>query len=111
MAAGRAQGRILDLCPGVGVGRDDRAGLAQLDVVQIEQVAVVGGGLYHIIDCAHHQQTAGHDAQTDQRCEGAAKELQHGMFALLARLLGCFGRFAAGFRFPAAVVDIDLTSH
>ena len=44
----------------IRVGGHHDAGLAQLDAVQVQQIAVVGGGLHHIEHSADHQSTARH---------------------------------------------------
>ena len=111
VAVGGAQGGILHLGTGVRVGGHDHTGLAQLDVVQVQQVAVVGGGLHHIVHHAHGHQTAEHDAQADQGGDGAADEPQDGMVLFLLRFLRRLGtaRFPRGL-LPAAVVHVHPTA-
>ena len=118
MAVGGAQGGILHLCAGIRVGSHHHTGLAQLDIVQIQQVAVVGGSLHHIEHHAHSHHAAQHDAQAEHRSKGAANEPQHGMLALFLRRLGAFGClgcagmvFRCGAYLAAALGNIDLTSH
>ena len=91
MAVGRAQGGVLHLCAGVGVGGHHKARLAQFDVVEVQQVAVTGRSLHHIVYSAHRHQTARHNAQTDEGDDGPAQESENGMavlFSLLLRFAG-----------------------
>ena len=108
VAVGRAQGRVLHLCPGVRVGGHDHAGLAQFNVVQIQQVAVVGGRLHHIQHSAHRHQATQHDAQAHHRCDRPAKEPQDRVPALLLRFLWLLRRLCR--RFSAAVVHVYFSS-
>ena len=55
VAVGGAQGRVLHLCTSVRVGGHHHAGLAQFNVIQIQQIAVIGRGLHHVIDGTHSQ--------------------------------------------------------
>ena len=111
VAVGRAQRGILHLCTGVRVGSHHHTGLAQLNVVQIQQVAVVGGSLHHVIYSTHCHQTACHDAQTNQCSNGSANEAQNGMSALFMGFLWFFGfpaAFGSRLGLPAAVTHIYL---
>ena len=112
VAVGGAQGGILHLCTGVRIVGHDHAGLAQLDVVQVQQVAVVGRGLHHIVHHAHGQQAAGHDAQAQQGGNGAADEPQDRVLCLFLRFLRSLSGLP-GFPdrlLPAALAHIYLTS-
>ena len=91
MAVGGAQGGVLHLCAGVGVGGHHKARLAQFDVVEVQQVAVTGRSLHHIVYSAHCHQTARHNAQTDEGDDGPAQESKNRMallFSLLLRFAG-----------------------
>ena len=118
MAVRGAQGGILHLCAGIRVGGYHHTGLAQLDVVQVQQVTVVGSSLHHIEHHAHGHHAAQHDAKAEHRSKGATDEPQDGVFALFLRRLGafgCLGRAGTVFRcgacLAAALGNIDLTSH
>ena len=113
MAVRGAQGGVLHLCTGVRVGGHHKARLAQLDVVEVQQVAVVGRDLHHIVDCAHRRQTACHDAQTDEGDEGAAQKPQDRVAALFLRLprrTAAAGRLLGGASLPESTVAADLSS-
>ena len=109
VAVGGAQGGILHLCTGVRIVGHDHAGLAQLDVVQVQQVAVVGRGLHHIEHHTHGQQAAGHDAQAQQGGNGAADEPQDRVLCLFLRFLRSLSGFPDRL-LPAALAHIYLTS-
>ena len=109
VAVGGAQGRVLHLCTSVRVGGHHHAGLAQLNVIQIQQIAVIGRGLHHVIDGTHSQQAACHYAQTEQGGNSPANEPQERMLFLFTGFLQLL-RFPSGpgdmLRFPAAVTRI-----
>ena len=87
MAVGGAQGGVLHLCAGFGVGGHHKARLTQFDVVEVQQVAVTGRSLHHIVHSAHCHQTARHNAQTDESDDGPAQESENGMAVLFFLLL------------------------
>ena len=109
VAVGGAQGRVLHLCTSVRVGGHHHAGLAQFNVIQIQQIAVIGRGLHHVIDGTHSQQAACHYAQTEQGGNGPANEPQERMLFRFTGFLQLL-RFPSGpgsmLRFPAAVARI-----
>ena len=53
----------------------------------IQQVAVTGRSLHHIVHSAHCHQTARHNAQTDEGDDGPAQESESGMAVLFSLLL------------------------
>ena len=111
VAVGGAQGGILHLRAGVGIGGHHSAGLAQLDVVQVQQVAVVGRGLHGVVHRRHCRQAAHHDAQADEGSQRAAQRPEDGVLRLFPGLLWLPGGTPAlGRLFPAAVAHIHFTS-
>ena len=109
MAVGGSQSRILHLGSGVGVCRHHGTGLTQLNVVQVQQVAVVGRSLHNIVHGPHRHQAARHDAQAQQGGNGPAQKFEHRMLAFFPRFLRGAALFG-GLCFPAAVAHIHFTS-
>ena len=95
VAVGGAQGGVFDLRAGVGVGGHHHAGLAQLDLVQVEQVAVVGRGLHHIKHHAHRQRAPRHHPHAEQGGKDAEERPQDRMLWLFLFRLLLFGAAAA----------------
>ena len=95
VAVGGAEGGVLDLGAGVRVGGHHHAGLAQLDLVQVQQVAVVGRGLHHIKHHAHRQRAPRHYPHAEQGGKDAEERPQDRMLWLFLFRLLLFGAAAA----------------
>ena len=110
MAVGRAQGGVLHLCAGVGVGGHHKARLAQFDVVEVQQVAVTGRSLHHIVHSAHCHQTARHNAQTDEGDDGPPQESENGMAVLFSLLLRSAGLTDPPVLLPERTITVESPS-
>ena len=83
---------------------------AQFDVVEVQQVAVTGRSLHHIVHSAHCHQTARHNAQTDESDDGPAQESENGMAALFSLLLRFAGLTDPPVLLPERTITVESPS-
>ena len=109
VAVGGAQGGVFHLSTGVRVGSHHHTGLAQLNVVQVQQVAVVGCSIDHIVHGPHGQQAAANNAQADHRGNEPPQHAPEGDTPLFFRLFGFLGGTGSSLLLAAAA-QVHFTS-